>query len=784
MNEQETREAVLRWLTRPQYNPVKASVLAQQIGLLKEDFADFRKLIKKMRREGWITFGAGHIIYPVKEALVRSGQIVGYFKRHADGYGFVRETELHPNAENISEPPDDIYIPPGKAMDAASGDFVAVTLDRNSSRHRRGGGRGRSGSIERVIERAKHHFVGTFHDRNGDGWVEVDGKIFSDPIHVGDPTANRVQEGDKVVIEMLRFPCAWRAGEAVITEILGPRGDVRAETLAVMHQFDLPEKFEEPVLVEARHQVEEFQKKESAGLMAEEGRRDLTDWYTITIDPADARDFDDAISIQAQPNGNMRLGVHIADVSYFVQPDTLMDREAFRRGNSTYLPDRVIPMLPEVLSNGLASLQPHTPRLTKSVLQDYAPNGLCVDIELCDSIIQSDYRLNYEQVDLFFTQEDAGETNTELPPEVQESLRQFRALAKILRGRRHSRGMLVMNLPEIRLDLDADGNVVGVRREENTESHQMIEEFMVSANEAVAQTLVDAESNLMRRVHKPPTLAKLDALGDFLDEIGLRMESSADRFEIQKVLEKTAGTEKESAVHQAVLRAMQRAEYSPEEEGHYALASECYCHFTSPIRRYADLTIHRQVENHIQGKSPKRNFRKIYDEGKHLSYCEQNSEEAERELTRIKMLKFFSSRGELELDATVVNVTRYGLFVQCKDYPLEGLLPLAALPDDEYHYEPHAYRLSGYHAENQFQLGDKIRVKIVLIDTDRRDIRFELAGVEKKIRKTARPDASVPSVSGVLSYEKVVNAGKKLKLKGKKKLVKSPKSRAKRKRKH
>ncbi|MDO4575722.1 MAG: VacB/RNase II family 3'-5' exoribonuclease [Planctomycetia bacterium] len=726
MIEQETREAILRWMSRPQYSPVKATTLAQQIGLLKEDFPAFKKLIQKMRREGMVTYGAQHIIYPVAETLKQGGQVVGYFKRLPEGYGFVSETNVNPTPETMAEESDDIYIPPGKAMDAATGDFVSVILDRNTSHGRRRGrrDRGRSGAIDRIVERASHTFVGTFHERHADGWVEVDGKIFSDEIHVGDATANRVREGDKVVIDMIRFPSAWRAGEAVITEILGPRGDMKTETKAIMRQYGLQDDFPDDVVQEARHVVEEYQRWESDPNRELGHRRDLSGLYVITIDPADARDFDDAISIENLPNGNVKLGVHIADVSFFVRPDTRIDKEAYDRGNSTYLPDKVIPMLPEALSNGLASLQPEVARVTKTVFQTFAPNGLCVDVEICDSLIQSNCRLNYEQVDRFFD----GDT-TELPAEVRDVLERFRALARNLRARRYARGMLMINLPEIRLTLDVDGNVTGVRREENTESHQMIEEFMVSANEAVAQTLMDAQSNLMRRVHKPPALAKLDALGDFLDEIGISMESSADRFELQKVLEKSRGTADEFPVNQAVLRAMQRAEYSPEEEGHFALASDCYCHFTSPIRRYADLTIHRQIEDFIVGKNPKRNFRKIYDEGRHLSFTEQNSEDAENELTRVKMIHFFQQKGETELAAHIVGVTRHGFFIRCDDYPLQGLVSLQTLPRDQYHFDGTAQKLSGFHAQNQYQLGMAVKVKVSNINADKREIQFELAGM-------------------------------------------------------
>ncbi len=786
LNEAETREAVLRWIARPQYVPTKMLIVAQQIGVLKEDFKDFQKLVRNMHKQGLLRFGSGHVVFPADQEQYDERRVVGYFKRHSEGYGFVREVELNPNAENISDEDRDIFIPPGKSQDAATGDLVAVLVDEedpsrrgfsNSGKPSKSGkpgrdgklgasskagssgnsgdssarSKGRSGKIINILERGRRSFVGTYIENHDGNWVEVDGRVFTDPIRIPDVAGSTVRPGDKVVIDILSFPADWRAGEGVITEVLGPRGDLKTDTLSVIRQFNLRDDFSDTILSEARSQVEQFETWENAhqhllesmdpdapfsseaeASWTDDGRRDLRNLYTITIDPETARDFDDAISIEVLSNANARLAVHIADVSHFVTPDTSIDREAYERGNSVYLPDHVLPMLPEVLCNGIASLQPDRLRFTKTVFMTFSPRGVCTDVEICDSVICSNARLNYEQVDRFF----AGDTS-ELPDRVQDVLQKFRTLARILRARRTAKGKLDINLPEISLELDRDGRVTGIKREINTESHQMIEEFMVSANEAVAQELVSAGSNLMRRVHKYPTMEKLIALGDFLEDLGLTISQKADRFELQTVLEKTAGTPNEFAVHQAILRAMQRAEYSPEEEGHYALASECYCHFTSPIRRYADLTIHRQVENYILGVSPKRNFRKIYDEGQHLTFCEMNAEEAERELTRIKMIRFFSEKGDMELDARIVGLTHQGFFVECTQYPLSGLVPVSCLPQDRYRYDSRTQTLNGFHRGNLFRLGDSVRVHIAKIDPNRREIDFELADSRKS--KSSKP---------------------------------------------
>lgn len=753
LNQEVTREEILQCVARPLYVPVKIPQLAKQIGILKEDFNEFRLLVKRMIKQGLITYGSGHLIFPTTESRRQSGQVVGHFKRNPAGYGFVRLLQMPGDETDGYDKSDDIYIAAEDMLDAANGDLVSVKITKQR-------GKNRSGVIMKVVERASRSFVGTYFEKNQIGWVEVDGKIFQEAIHVGDASANRVKDGDKVVLDMVRFPNPWRCGEGVITEILGPRGEPEVDTMSIIRQYNLPERFEDGVMAEARVEAEKFEQwenslrsisPEEAWRVAENvpaelgentenaesaeisdgkltnpltGRENLTELPILTIDPYDARDFDDAISVEILPTGNVRLGVHIADVSHFVKEGGAMDREALARGNSVYLPDRVIPMLPEILSNGLASLQPGKWRLTKSVFQELTPEGLCVDVHLCDSVIQSRYRLDYEQVDRFFEGNE-----DELPEEARRMLTVFRKLAQVMRNRRHARGMLVMNLPEIKIALDVDGNVTGVKREINTESHQMIEEFMVSTNEAVAQTLADESANVMRRIHRPPMVTKIDALTQFLADMGVHLDDGEDRFQLQRLLEKMAGTEKEFAVHQAVLRAMQRAEYSPEEEGHYALASDCYCHFTSPIRRYADLTVHRQLERFLRGDSPKRNYRRVFDEGKHLSYCEQRAEEAERELIRLKMLHFFKEQADMELRARIVGVARYGIFVQCEEYPLEGIIRVESLPADDYRFSVGGQVLSGARRDNVYRMGDQVLVKIDILDPDRREIQFRLLKV-------------------------------------------------------
>ncbi len=733
MDEREIERAVVQWVQRPNYRPVKPRVLAQQLKVPKAAWPEVKKAIKRLVARGEIAYGSNHLVQAAKPDKPPSNRLIGVFRRAEGGFGFVR---LRGAATSETEVRD-VFIPEDKAGDASTGDVVAVRLLRQ-------GGRpllGPRGEIVEIIERQTRRFVGTYFEYRGAGQVQIDGPLFTKPIFVGDPGARGAQVNDKVVVEMIRFPSQWQRGEGVIVEVLGPRGKPGVDTLSIIREFNLREEFDEDALENARQQAAAFDET------IPPDRLDLTAETTITIDPEDARDFDDAISLVRSENGNWRLGVHIADVAHFVRPRSPLDREARDRATSVYLPDRVIPMLPELISNGLASLQPGKIRYTKTVFMDFTPEGLRVGSELFRSAIRSRKRLTYEQVDAYL--QSPGRWRRRLGAEVCDLLDRMRQLAAMLRRRRMARGALELVMPEVKVVLDKQGRVAGAEIRENTESHQIIEEFMLAANETVAETLQDWGVPFLRRIHLAPLARKLRDLAEFVAELGLPSQDLDGRPGLQRLLRSVVGRPEQHAVNYAVLRSLPRALYSPEEEGHFALASGCYCHFTSPIRRYPDLTIHRLVDAFLAGKKPRGSFDELVVLGEHCSDREQRADAAERELTKLKLLAYLSNRIGEELDAVITGVEPFGCFVQGVDLPAEGLIHVDSFVDDFYRFDRTTHTLAGRRAGNTFRLGDLVRVAVARVDLERRELDFRL--VARQQHPASPPAASNPEAVKISS---------------------------------
>ena len=769
---------VLAHISRPNYQPVKPRVIAKQLKLPSEQHRALKLCIKRLVQQGKVVYGREHLVRPAAASRQKAGnrgqetsgrgqkgsggrssqktpphtthdkktadgtrsvpatkipatsknEVVGKFRRAAAGFGFVRPAGLPAGSDRSN----DVFIPQKSAQDAASGDLVRVRLSRSHARSK-GGEQRRAGEIVEILERDTHQFVGVYRERGGDAFVDIDGKTFGEPIPVGDPGAKNAQAGDKVVVEMVRFPSPRHPGEAVVTEVLGQRGSPGVDTLSILREFGLEEKFPDEVMQGAREEADKFD--ESLGK-----RLDLTGETIITIDPVDARDFDDAISLSRMPNGHWKLGVHIADVSHFVKVKSPLDREAKERATSVYLPDKVIPMLPEVISNNLASLQPNKVRYTETVFIEFNAEGTPISSEWHKSAIKSSRRFTYEEVDEYLADREAW--RSKLTPQVHQLVGDMHELAMVLRKRRLKAGAVELTLPEVKIDLDRGGQVVGAHLLVNTESHQVIEEFMLAANEAVARILTDKEVPFLRRIHELPNPKKLQALTEFIRELGFECDSLESRFEIKRVISAVAGQPEEHAVNYAVLRSMQKAVYSPIEEGHYALNSKEYCHFTSPIRRYPDLTIHRALEAVHRGKKPRESFDELVLLGEHCSERELRAQIAERELTKVKLLTYLSQRIGMELKAVITGVEDFGIFAQGVELPAEGFIHVNALGDDHYRFESRSHSLVGYQKGNSFRLGDVIQVEVAHVDIDRRELDFRvvrrIAAAPKKQKQEPR----------------------------------------------
>jgi ribonuclease R len=709
-------------ISHPNYHPVKAKALARKLEVPASDYDAFKDAIKELIRQGRLEIGKGNAVRPVKQ----HGTLTGIFRKTDGGFGFVRPNPTEGHKFN------EVFIPEEAVRDATTGDVVLVRLRPSRKQHERGP----KGDIVQVLERATSQFVGTYFTRDGLFYVRVDGTVFSHSVLVGDPTAKGAKPNDKVVVEMLRFPTAEERGEAVIVEVLGKHGQVGVDTLSVIRALGIPDAFPADVLEEARQVGARFKEE------IPEGREDFIDWLTITIDPVDARDFDDAISLTVDPKSkHWLLGVHIADVSHFAPPGSALDHEARKRGTSVYLPQKVVPMFPEIISNSLASLQQGKIRYVKSAIMDLTPTGQKTEVKLTNAAIKVGRRFSYEEVSAILAKHDGKPTDM-TPPEVEpailELLLRIRDLAIILHKRRIKRGSLELSMPEIQLEYDDNGKVSGAHFRKHDISHKMVEECMLAANESVAEFLDRRDLYFLRRVHPSPDPLKLQKFAEFARILGYTIKSETDRFALQRILKQSADKPEMHAVHYALLRSLKQATYSPVKDDHYALASENYCHFTSPIRRYPDLQVHRLLEQIFKRVKPTNKLDELIALGDHCSKTERRAETAERELVKHKLLVYMSERLGTDLDAVITGVADYGFFAQAATLPVEGLVHISTLPDDYYFYDDLSHSLVGQRTKRTFRLGDKIQVTVVRVDLQRRQLDFRVKGTMARLPSVKR----------------------------------------------
>jgi ribonuclease R len=675
--------------------------------------------------------------------------VEGVFRSTQSGYGFFRP-------DGVNQREEDLFVPPSATGGAIDRDRVRVRVSR-----------GRQGKWEarvlEVIQRHRRQFSGTYLVQEGKSLVWLDGVPLAQPVRLGDVRGVPLAPDDKIIVEVVRFPEGDHPGEAVLLEVLGSARNPMVDTLAIEFQFGLPGEFPSEVIDQSREISDRFQED-----VIPEDRKDLTHLPTLTIDPIDARDFDDAISLSVNEVGHWELWVHIADVSAFVEEGTALDDEARERATSIYLPDRVIPMIPEVISNHVASLQPDRNRWAISVLMEWAPEGILVHWEVHRSVIRNQLRLHYEQVDQFLKAPDAF--RGKIPDVMHEMLSQMDRLAMLLRRRRLEGGAIELSLPEVKIDLDRGGKVKGAHLEIQTESHQIIEEFMLATNETIAAWMDRDQVPFVRRVHGAPKPIALRKMTEFVRDLGVECGSLADRFELQRVLQSVRGMGIEYAVHYSTLKSLAKAVYQVEPDRHYALNKEHYCHFTSPIRRYPDLTVHRLVMERLEKRTGRGDRMQLEALADHCSQREQRAEAAERELVKVKLLHYMSRRVGESFEGLVTGVKADGLWIRGIDIPAEGFLPVQRLPQDRYRWERHGMRLEGYRSGNCFQLGDPLRVQVHQVDLVRRQLVWGYlerlsSGVTQP--RDATPSARSPGRSGKKQGDAKGGRGKPIRRKGK-----------------
>lgn len=740
-------ERILKILQKPDYTPMKAQKLARSLGIAEAEYGDFHDAVDALRRVGRVVLGTNNAImlpYP-------PGQVAGTYRGNPRGFGFVVPDE--PSAHG------DLYIAQGNSLDAVTGDKVLChVLKRGKRKDKMSFG----GRVLRVIERGNSQFVGQL-CREGKVWfVQPDGNTLHVPILIGDPKAKSAKAGDQVVVEITRYPSEDSPARGVIVERLGKRGRPGVDLLGVIRQYHLPDKFPKNALQEARHAVRAFDPDVEAT-----EREDLSERTIITIDPDDARDFDDAISLvkvesqRSAPAKSRRkhqkrvgrkagpavweLGVHIADVSAFAAIGSALDEEAKNRGTSVYFPGHVLPMLPEVLSNGVCSLQEGEPRLCKTAFIRYDADGRVVSTRFANTVIRSAKRLTYRQAQAILDGK-KGRFNKV----VVELIHRMDTLARTIRKRRLADGMIVLDLPAVDLILDDDGDVVDAQPEDTSFTHTIIEMFMVEANEAAARLLTRLKLPFLRRIHPDPDASSLEAMARFVQAGGEKLPKKITPRDLQKLLEKLRGKSGGYAVNLAVLKSMQMAEYSPQAVGHFALASKNYAHFTSPIRRYPDLMVHRLLDLHLQEKLKSKPARKgkqspavigleeLHEYGRQMSYLSRRAESAENELKTLKVLTLLQQHvGEI-FEGVITGVTNFGLFVQHPKYLVDGLLRLEDLGDDWWEVDVEQGRVVGERSRRAFALGNKIKVLIAEVNLSSRQLNLGLSEGGEDRRRTRK----------------------------------------------
>jgi ribonuclease R len=698
-------QKILALLKHPNYAPLDPGEMRSALRLPRSKQGQLEHVLRQMERTGLIaTIKQGsRYALPLEADLVP-----GRIRMNRQGVGFLQ-------ADDPKNPP--LRIPQDATGTAMHGDHVLVRRDVVRRALRQNENAEATGRVVRVLESARTQLVGTLKQGFQFLYVIPDDPRIGHDIYVPPPTdvGRPARSGDKVVVELRQWESRHTNPEGKIIEVLGPPDAEGVDMLSVIRQYNLSLHFPEPVLQAAQAVGHEVKQAEL------EGRVDCRNHQIVTIDPDDAKDFDDAICLQRADAGHWKLWVHIADVSHYVKPGSVLDVEAARRGNSTYLVDRVIPMLPEALSNELCSLKPHVDRLTKCVEFLLSNEGEVLHSKFYSAVIRSQYRYNYKQV--------FGILQRRPLDSLEEMLHAANAMAQQIRRARFKAGSLDLNFPETKIRLDEQGQVLRIERVENDLSHQLIEEYMLLANEAVAGRLMGLNRPAIYRIHEPPDERRLQEYREEILSHHIQCGNLSNRREVQKLLQKLNTLPIGQALKIGFLKSLMRARYAVEPLGHYGLAKKKYTHFTSPIRRYADLVVHRalfQVSRQGLAVGP------LAEAANHISETERNSDDAERDSRDVKMFAFLiaqlKSANPPRYEGLVTDVRNFGFFVDVAGLGMSGLVPLSGISDDFYQFDSTRSQLIGRRTRRVIKLGDRLEVQVAKVDTFKRQVDFKLAG--------------------------------------------------------
>lgn len=720
------KDRILKLLGRKNYVPAKLSELARQLRLEVRQEQELRRELRRLERSGHVARVKGDRYIIPQEADLIPGRI----QITRGGRGF-----LTPDDPKLKE----IAIPAEATGTALHEDHVLVRLDVRRPRSRSATETGPSGSVVRVLERCRTQVVGTLH-RSGKFLVVVpDDPRMPQDVYVPEPrdVGRPARQGDKVVVELGEWESKHTNPEGEIIEVLGPPDAEGVDMLGVLRHYNLPLKFPRRVLQEVRRIGDRVTDKDRAG------RTDCRRHSVITIDPDDAKDFDDAICLERTPEGHWKLWVHIADVSHYVKPGSALDEEARKRGNSTYLVDRVIPMLPEALSNELCSLKPYVDRLTKCVEFLIGNDGQVLKSRCYPAIIHSQRRYSYQEALQVLRGKPQGP--------LEHMLCNANRLAQKIRRRRFRNGSLDLDFPENKIRLDERGKVLRIEKMDNDESHQLIEEFMLLANEAVAAKLMRSRKPTVYRVHEEPEAKRLAEYRDEVRSHNIPCGNLGKPGEVQKLLRRLANLPIGPALKIGFLKSLMRARYAAEPLGHYGLAKQKYAHFTSPIRRYADLIVHRSLFGRKPGNAGA--MKEIAD---HISRTERNSADAERDSKDVKLYAYLNAQlksgNPQRYPALVTDIRNFGFFVDVEDLGMSGLVPLSTLADDFYLFDDQRHQVTGRRSRRVIRLGDTVDVQVSKVDHLKKRVDFRLATSAKKRGNTRR--YSKPKKSGPKRHSK------------------------------